>query len=51
LYYTASHSVGGHPVHRCTGPIWCTGAPDGHLQSVMLPDAVYYNFDLLMMSA
>jgi len=26
------------------------GAPDGHLQSVMIPDAVQYNSDLLMMS-
>ena len=37
LYYTASGvitPVGGRPVHRLT----C--APDGHLQSVMIPDAV-----------
>jgi len=27
-----------------------TYAPDGHLQSVMIPVAIYYNFDLLMMS-
>jgi len=25
-------------------------APDGHLQSVTIPDAVLYSFDLLMMS-
>jgi len=31
-------------VHRST----C--APYGHLHSVTIPDAVYYNFDLLMMS-
>ena len=24
-------------------------APDGHLQSMTIPDGVYYNFDLLMM--
>ena len=29
---------------------WPFRAPDGHLQSVMIPDAVEYNFDLLMMS-
>ena len=49
LYYTASgslssHSVGGRPVHR----LGENCAPDGHLQSVMIPDALYYNFDLLM---
>ena len=46
LYYTASAintPVGGRPVlsqpvHR-----------DGHLQSVMIPAGVYYNFDLLAM--
>ena len=27
-----------------------TCAPDGHLQCVTIPDAVKYNFDLLMMS-
>jgi len=36
----SSHSVGGRSEHRC--------APDGHLQSVTIPDAVQYNFDLLM---
>jgi len=37
LYYTASGvitHIGGRTVHRCT----C--APDGHLQSTMIPDAV-----------
>jgi len=33
--------------HTCR---WPSGAQDGHLQSVMIPDAVLYNFDLLMMS-
>ena len=49
LYYTASgivHSVGAVP---CTGPLPIC-APDGYLQSVTIPDAVQYNFDLLMMS-
>ena len=49
LYYTASGiitPVGGRPVHRLREDC----APDGHLQSVMIPDAVKYNFDLLMMS-
>ena len=32
----SSHSVGGRPVHS---PL-PTCAPDGHLQSVMIPDAV-----------
>jgi len=39
LYYTASGivtPVGGRPVHRLRED--CT--PDGHLQSVMIPDAV-----------
>jgi len=39
LYYTASDiitPVGGRPVHS---PL-STCAPDGHLQSVMIPDAV-----------
>jgi len=43
--YTASGiitNVGGRPVHRLRD--------DGHLQSVTIPDAVLYNFDLLMMS-
>ena len=39
LYYTSSGiitPVGGRPVHRLGGDC----APDGHLQSVMIPDAV-----------
>ena len=39
LYYTASGiitPVGGRPVHRLGEDC----APDGHLQSVMIPDAV-----------
>ena len=31
-HLASSHSVGGRPVHRVHG--------DGHLQSVMIPDAV-----------
>jgi len=42
LYYTASGII--------TLSRWPSGAPDGHLLSVMTPDAVSYNFDLLMMS-
>ena len=42
LYYTASGII--------TLCRWPLGAQDGHLQSVMIPDAVLYNFDLLMMS-
>jgi len=33
-HLVSSHSVGGRSVHLCT----C--APHGHLQSVMIPDAV-----------
>jgi len=29
---------------------WPSGAPDGHLQTVTIPDAVLIKFDLLMMS-
>ena len=39
LYYTVSgiiRPIGGRPVHS---PL-STCAPDGHLQSVMIPDAV-----------
>jgi len=39
LYHTASGiitPIGGRPVHRLREHC----APDGHLQSVMLPDAV-----------
>ena len=46
LYYTASGiitPVGGRPVHRLrvdwTSPL-STCAPDGHLQSVTIPDAL-----------
>ena len=28
---------------------WPSGAPDGHLQKVTIPDAVLIKFDLLMM--
>jgi len=42
LYYTASGII--------TLCRWPSGAPDGHLQNVMIPDAVKYNFDHLMMS-
>ena len=52
LYYTASGivtPVGGCPVHRLRDDSLnlCTGRPP---TGVMIPDAVYYNFDLLMMS-
>jgi hypothetical protein len=30
---------------------WPSGAPDGHLQILTIPDAVLIQFDLLMMSA
>jgi len=30
--------------------LWPSGAPDGHLQGVMMPNAALCNFDLLMMS-
>ena len=29
---------------------WPSGAPDGHLQRVTIPDVVLIQFDLLMMS-
>ena len=49
LYYTVSGiitPIGGRPVHSP----FSTCAPDGHLQSVTIPETVYYNFDLLTMS-
>jgi len=46
LYYTASGIITGW---ESTGPL-PTCASVGHLQSVMMPDAVQYNFDLLLMS-
>ena len=49
LYYTASGTitpVGGRPVHRLREDV-CTGRPP---TGVMIPDAVLYNFDLLMIS-
>jgi len=42
LYYTASGMI--------TLCGWPSRAPDGHPQNVMIPAAVKYNFDLLMMS-
>jgi len=45
-HLVSSHCVGGRPVHSLGEDC----APDGHLHSVMIPDAVQYNFDLLMMS-
>jgi len=54
LYYTASGIIthcrwpSGAQVERTSPLSTCT--PDGHLQSVMIPDAVQHNFDLLMMS-
>jgi len=52
LYYTASGiitPVGGRPVHGLgeSSLNLCTGRPP---TGVMIPDAVQYNFDLLMMS-
>jgi len=53
LYYTASGivtPVGGRPVHRLRGDSSInlrTGRPP---TGVTIPDAVEYNFDLLMMS-
>jgi len=56
LYYTASGIItptGGRPVHRLTPDDehivfkTCTGRPR---IGVMIPEAVKYNFDLLMMS-
>ena len=38
----SSLSVSDPPVHRC--------APDGHLLTVRIPDAVIIQFDLLRMS-
>ena len=39
-----SVSVSGYPVTRCTG------APDGHLLRVTIPDAASVQFNLLMMN-
>ena len=49
-HLVSSHSVGGRPVQMLRESPLSTCAPDGHLQSVMIPDAVLYNFDLLMMN-
>jgi len=49
-HLVSSHSVGGRPVHRLredSSPNLCTGRPH---TGVMIPDAVQYKFDLLMMS-
>ena len=45
LYFTASGIV-----TLCRWPSGTQVAPDGNLQSVTIPDAVKYSFDLLMMS-
>jgi len=53
LYYAACGiitPVGDCPVHRLRADWFSTCAPDSHLQSVMITDAVQYNFDLLIMS-
>jgi len=52
LYYTASGivtPVGGRPVHRVREDCLnlCTGRPP---TGVTIPDAVQYNFDILMVS-
>ena len=41
-HLVSSLSVSDRPVHRC--------APDGHLLTVMIPDAVLIQFDFLRMS-
>jgi len=48
-HLVSSHCVGGRPVHRLREDCisLCTGRPP---TGVMIPDAVKYNFDLLMMS-
>ena len=49
LYYTAPGiitPVGGRPVQRLREDL-CTGRPP---TGVMMPDVVWYDFDLLMMS-
>ena len=48
-HLVSSHSVGVRPVHRLGGDSLnlCTGRPSTNL---MIPVAVKYNFDLLMMS-
>ena len=53
LYHTVSGiitPIGGRPVHGLREDSLSTCARDGHLQSVMIPEAVKYNFDLLTMS-
>jgi len=45
-HLVSSQSVGGHPMHS---PL-PTCAPDSHLQIVTIPEALYCNFDVLMMS-
>ena len=49
-HLVSSYLVGGRPVHRLreeSSLNLCTGRPP---TGVKIPDAVYYNFDLLMMS-
>jgi len=49
-HLVSSHSVGGSPVRRLreeSSLNLCTGRPP---TGVMIPDAVLYNFDLLMIS-
>jgi hypothetical protein len=47
-HLVSSHSVSDCPVHRLRELSTC--APDGHLLTVTIPDAVLIWFDLLMMS-
>ena len=54
LYYTASgivtHCRWPSGVHRLREDSLNLCTPDGHVQCVTIPDAVKYNFELLMMS-
>ena len=53
-YYLNVH-FHGQMVNTASGIVtlckWPSGAPDGHLKRVTIPDAVLIKFDLLMMSA
>jgi hypothetical protein len=49
-HLVSSLSVSGRPVHRLRESSFSTCAPDGHLLTVTIPDAVLIQFDLLRMS-
>jgi len=49
IHVVSSLSLSGLPVHRLRENSVSTCAPDGHLQRVLIPDAVLIQFYLMMM--